>query len=615
MRNKKLEVRQRFDVRMLFFYASVPVLLGMLLFHIMQMQWFEHEKYALQANQNRLNIVPILPVRGEIIDANGKGLAINRIAYRVLLIPERVEHLNTTLNTLAGMLAWTPAKLTLIRKRIQRARRPDRPVLLDDKLQWPNVAPLAARLHHLPGVDVEAGSYRQYPYAELTSHLIGYLSLARKKDLDAGYLPTEFIGRTGVEKSFETKLHGQPGHQQEEVDARGRRVAVMKRTPPVMGDRIQLALDIDVQKAAADALGERTGAVVVMDVKTGGIIVMLSKPGYDTNRFITGLESEQWNAWLNNPEKPLLNRATQAAYPPASTFKLVTALGALKNGIPLANGSTFCPGYLELADRKLHCWKHIGHGKVTLNSALVQSCDVYFYQLGDSLGMEAISDTAHEWGLGDKTQIDLSPEARGIIPTHEPYMMATFKSSHTKRKKWFRGETMITAIGQGLLTVTPLQMARLAAAIANGGKVLKPQLLAGSQAEVLHQVDIKPEQLQKVQQAMRGVVLNLHGTAHRVLSKAPWAVAGKTGTAQVVKILRNEKKGLSKDELLRRHRDHAWFMGYAPYDDPKIAIAVFVEHGGHGGSSAGPVAAAIIKAMAAKQAGPGIHRGTKGEKP
>jgi len=601
MRNKKLEVRHRFDVRMLFFYASVPLLLGMLLFHIMQMQWFEHDKYALQANQNRLNIVPVLPVRGEIIDANGKGLAINRIAYRVSLIPERVEHLEATLNTLAEMLVWTPAKLTLIHKRIQRARRPDRPVLLDDKLQWSNVAPLAARLHHMPGVDVESGSYRQYPHAELTSHLIGYLSLARKKDLDAGYLPTEFIGRTGVEKSFEAKLHGQPGHQREEVDARGRRVAVIKRTPPVMGDRIQLALDIDVQKAAADALGERTGAVVVMDVKTGGIIAMLSKPGYDTNRFITGLESEQWNAWLNNPERPLLNRATQAAYPPASTFKLVTALGALKNGIPLAHGSAFCPGYLELADRKLHCWKHIGHGKVTLNKALVQSCDVYFYQLGDRLGMAAISDTAHEWGLGDKTHIDLSPEARGIIPTHQPYMMAAFKSSHTKRKKWYRGETMITAIGQGLLTVTPLQMARLAAAIANGGKVLKPQLLAGSQADVLHQVDMKPEQLKKIQQAMRGVVLNPHGTAHRVLSKAAWAVAGKTGTAQVVKIRRNENKKLSKDELLRRHRDHAWFMGYAPYDNPKIAIAVFVEHGGHGGSSAGPVAAAIVEAMAAKQ--------------
>jgi len=601
MHNNKLEVRQRFDVRMLVFYASVPALLGLLLFHIMQMQWFDHEKYALQANHNRLNVVPVLPVRGEIVDANDKGLAINRIAYRILLIPERVEHLDTTLNALADMLGWTPAKLALIQKRIQRVRRPDRPVLLDDKLQWSNVAPLAARLHHLPGVDVEAGSYRQYPYAELTSHLIGYLSLARKKDLDGGYLPTEFIGRTGVEKAFETELHGHPGHQREEVDARGRRVAVVKRTPPVMGDRIKLALDIDVQKAASDALGERTGAVVVMDVKTGGIITLLSKPGYDTNRFITGLESEQWKAWLNNPERPLLNRATQAAYPPASTFKLVTALGALKNGIPLADGSTFCPGYLELADRKLHCWKHIGHGKVTLTSALIQSCDVYFYQLGDHLGMAAISDTAHEWGLGDKTQIDLSPEARGIIPTHEPYMMAAFKSSHTKRKKWYRGETMITAIGQGLLTVTPLQVARLAAAIANGGKVLKPQLLANAQAEVLHQVDIPPEQLKKVQHAMRGVVANLHGTAHRVLSHAAWTVAGKTGTAQVVKILRNGSKNLSKAEILRRHKDHAWFMGYAPYENPKIAIAVFVEHGGHGGSSAGPVAAAIIEAMAAKQ--------------
>ncbi|MFQ5345001.1 MAG: penicillin-binding protein 2, partial [Mariprofundus sp.] len=573
MRNKKLEVRQRFDTRMIFFYASIPVLLGMLLFHMMQMQWFEHEKYALQANQNRLNVVPVLPVRGEIVDSNGKGLAINRIAYRVSLIPERVEHLDGTLDTLAEMLVWSQAKRTLIYKRVQRARRPDRPVLLDDKLQWDNVAPLAARLHHLPGVNVEAGSYRQYPYSELTSHLIGYLSLARKKDLDAGFLPTEFIGRTGVEKAFETKLHGHPGHQREEVDVRGRRVSVVKRVPPVMGDQVRLALDIDVQKAASDALGDRTGAVVVMDVKTGGIISLLSKPGYDTNRFITGLESEQWNAWLNNPENPLLNRATQAAYPPASTFKLVTALGALEKGIHLANSSAFCPGYLELADRKLHCWKHSGHGKVTLNSALLQSCDVYFYQLGDQLGMPAISDTAHAWGLGDKTQIDLSPEARGTIPTHEPYMMAAFKSSHTKRRKWYRGETMITAIGQGLLTVTPLQVARLAAAIANGGKVLKPQLLADTALEILHQVDSQPGQLQKVQHAMRDVVLNPHGTAHRVLSKAPWSVAGKTGTAQVVKIHRNAKGKMSKEELQRRHRDHAWFMGYAPYEDPKIAIA------------------------------------------
>ncbi len=601
MRNKSLEVRHRFDVRMLFFYAAVPLLLGLLLFQIMRLQWFEHDKYMLQSEQNRLNLVPVLPVRGEIIDAYGRKLATNRIAYRVSLIPEGIEHLDDTLNTLADMLAWTPAKRSLIRKRIKRARRPDRPVLLDDKLQWNQVAPLIARLHHFPGVDVEAGSYRQYPYAELTSHLIGYLSLARESDIDAGFLPTEFIGRTGVEKSFESVLHGHPGHQREEVDSRGRRVAVLKRTPPIMGEQIQLALDIDVQRAASDALGDRTGAVVVMDVKTGGIIAMLSKPGYNTNRFITGLESQQWQAWLNNPEKPLLNRATQAAYPPASTFKLVTALAGLQRGARLTRGSTTCPGYLKFSDRKLRCWKRIGHGRVTLHKALVQSCDVYFYELGDQLGMAAISDAAHEWGLGEKTHIDLSPEARGIIPTHSPYMMAAIKNSHTKRKKWFRGETMITAIGQGALTTTPLQIARLAAAIANGGKILKPQLLANQPVEVLHQVDMKAGDIHKIQLAMRDVVKDPHGTAHRVLFHAPWTAAGKTGTAQVVRMSQHGIKGISKKTLVRRYKDHAWFMGYAPYKHPKIAIAVFVEHGGHGGSAAGPVAAAIIEAMARKQ--------------
>jgi len=601
MRNKPLEVRHRFDVRMLFFYAAIPLLLGLLLFQIMRLQWFEHDKYMLQSEQNRLNLVPVLPVRGEITDAYGKKLAINRIAYRVSLIPERVEQLDNTLNMLVDMLAWTAAKRRLIHKRIKRARRPDRPVLLDDKLQWDQVSPLVARLHHWPGVDVAASSYRQYPYADLTSHLIGYLSLARESDIDAGYLPTEFLGRTGVEKSFETVLHGRPGHQREEVDARGRRVAVLKRFPPVMGEQIQLALDIDVQQAASDALGDRTGAVVVMDIQTGGIIAMLSKPGYNTNRFITGLESQQWQAWLNNPEKPLLNRAIQAAYPPASTFKLVTGLAGLKHGARLANGSTTCPGYLELADRKLHCWKHWGHGKVSLQKALIQSCDVYFYKLGDQLGMVAISDAASDWGLGEKTQIDLSPESRGIIPTHSPYMMAAIQNSHSKRKKWFRGETMITAIGQGALTTTPLQIARLAAAIANGGKVLKPQLLASQPAEVLHQADVKPRDLRKIQKAMRAVVANEHGTAHRVLSNAPWTAAGKTGTAQVVKLSKRNEAGVSKEELLRRHKDHAWFMGYAPYKHPQIAIAVFVEHGGHGGSAAGPVAAAVIAAMARKQ--------------
>ncbi|MBL4774747.1 MAG: penicillin-binding protein 2 [Mariprofundus sp.] len=600
MNNKQLKVRQRFDMRMLCFFAATPLFLGLLLFQTIQLQWLEHEKYQLQSDQNRLNIMPILPVRGEIIDANGKGLAINRIDYRVSLIPERIHNLEATLQTLTQMLQWSPEQLSIIRKRIQRTR-PDRSVLLDDKLQWHDVSPLAAKLHHLPGIDVQAGSYRQYPFAELTSHVVGYLSLANQHDVQAGFLPSEFVGRTGIEKSFEAYLHGYLGHQREEVDAHGRRIAVLNRSPATTGKTIQLALDTDIQQAASDALGERTGAVVVMDINNGGIIAMLSKPGYDTNQFITGLEAKQWQAWLNNPEKPLLNRATQAAYPPASTFKIITGLAGLGGNLGLANDSTFCPGYLEFSDRKLHCWKRIGHNTVSLHKALVQSCDIYFYQLADQLGMRAISDAALAWGLGEKTHIDLSSESRGIIPAQSPYMMAAINNTQSRRKKWFRGETMITGIGQGALTTTPLQIARLAAAIANGGYILKPQLLAKHQTEILHRVEVDAQHLQRIQSAMRDVVRSSAGTAHRALATAAWTVAGKTGTAQVVKLSSNKKTKLSQAQIKRRHKDHAWFMGYAPYDNPQIAIAVFVEHGGHGGSDAAPIAAAIIQVMADKQ--------------
>ncbi|ATX80949.1 penicillin-binding protein 2 [Mariprofundus ferrinatatus] len=602
MRKNQLESRQRFDLRMLFFYAVTPLLLGGLLLNLLQLQWSQHEKLALQADENRLNIIPVLPVRGEIVDANGNGLAVNKIAYRVLLIPERVANLDETLVQLSEALAWSPAKQVHIRKRIASAR-PDRPVLLDDKLQWQQVSPIASRLHRLSGVDVEAGSYRHYPYSELTAHLIGYLSLARQSDLDEGFLPTEFIGRTGAEKSFESLLHGTPGSQQEEVDALGRRIAVIKRTPSIMGKQLKLALDIDVQRAASEALGDRTGAVIVLDVESGAVISMLSQPGYDTNRFITGLESEQWQQWLNNPDKPLLNRATQAAYPPASTFKVVTGLAGLAEKASLARGDAFCPGYLELADRNLRCWKREGHGNVNMHSSLVHSCDVYFYKLADQIGMAAISDSAQQWGLGEKTGIDLSPESRGIIPAHRPNMMAEMTSQSNRRKRWFRGETMITAIGQGQLTTTPLQIARLAAAIANGGKILKPQLLADQEAELLHQAEVDPKHLEQVRKAMRDVVASPGGTAYWPLRSTPWPVAGKTGTAQVVKMAQDDEKSgkLSKQEILKRHRDHAWFMGYAPYDKPKVAFAVFVEHGGHGGSDAAPVADAIIRVLAAKE--------------
>lgn len=594
----QLDCRRRFDVRLIFFHVMLVLMLGALAAHILHLQWIEHQKLAQQADRNRINVVPLLPVRGEIVDAKGRPLAVNRIAYQVTMIPERVDDIDASLKALAAELDWSPARLGQIRKRIRHSR-PDRPVLLDDKLRWETVAPIAARLHHKSGIDVQAGSYRYYPYGSVFSHLIGYLSLAQREDLEHGYLSTEFIGRSGVERAFEAHLHGRPGSQQEEVDAHGRRISVLGKQPPEMGRELKLTVNAAIQQAASQALGDRTGAVVVLDVRDGGVLALLSKPGYDTNRFITGLETEQWQAWLNDPRKPLLNRATQAAYPPASTFKLVSGLAGLRAGLPLATGATVCEGALELADRKLRCWKRSGHGKIDLHRALVESCDVYFYELGDALGMAAISDEAERWGLGEKTGIVLTPESRGVIPTHQPNMMAAMRQAASHRRmKWFRGETMITAIGQGALTVTPLQMARLAAALANGGKVLRPRLDQRTPPEVQRRVDVNPEQLQRIRKAMFDVVNAPNGTAYWPMRGLPWKAAGKTGTAQVVSMSQDEDAVRTPE--FDRHKDHAWFMGYAPFDRPAIAFAVFVEHGGHGGSAAAPVAAAVIRAAAAE---------------
>jgi len=594
----QLRARQIFEGRLIALYAGMVLILLALFAHLVDLQWLQHDKYSLQADRNRINVVPVLPVRGEIFDRNGRGLAVNTIAYQVIMIPERVENMDATLGTLAAMLNWDAAKTESVRKRIQHGRA-DRPVLLDDKLKWQKVAPLASRLHHLPGVNVQAGTYRRYPYGALTSHLIGYLSLANQEDLNAGYLPTEFVGRTGAERSYETILHGKLGSQQEEVDAHGRRIAVLKRTPPTLGKPLRLSIDVDIQKVASQALGRRTGAVVVLDVNTGAVIAMISKPGYDTNQFITGLETEQWETWLKDPRKPLLNRSTQAAYPPGSTFKLVSALAGLRYDEPLATGHTFCHGMIHLADRDLRCWKHEGHGEMNLHDAIVHSCDVYFYELGDQLGMDKISNEARLWGFGEKTGIQLPPESRGNLPSATPLAADNRRDSTSlRRQQWFRGETMITAIGQGSITTTPLQVARFAAAIANGGKLLRPMLNADAAPVVERQIDVDPAKLAKVRQAMHDVVADPHGTAHWPLRNIPWSAAGKTGTAQVIAMAQDDDKTDTPE--YDRHKDHAWFMGYAPYENPKVAFAVFVEHGGHGGVTAGPIAAKVLKALAAK---------------
>jgi len=585
----QLNIRARFDTRITLLQFFLFTLMLILLARMGYLQWMQHDGLLLQAEQNRLNVVPILPTRGTILDRFGNGLAVNHVSYQISMIPERVNDMKKTMKQVNTFMHWTPHQLKLLQKRIDKSRQ-DRPILLADKLTWAEVAPLAAHLHHLSGIDVNAGTHRYYPYKALTSHLIGYLSLARPEDVNQGFLPSEHVGRSGLERMFEQRLHGTLGSQQEEVDAFNRRVAVLKKVPPIMGEDVHLSLNIRLQQAAAKAMDGRTGAVVVMDVHTGEVLTLLSTPGIDTNHFTLGLEVEEWSSWLNNPQRPLLNRAVQAAYPPGSTWKMVTAFAGLHQHSPLARGHTFCHGYVELADRKLRCWKRTGHGKMDLHDALQHSCDVYFYELGDQLGMPALRDEARAWGFGEKTGILLPRESRGHLANP---LQRLFNG---RKRTWVRGETMITAIGQGQTTVTPIQMARFAAAIANGGDILKPHLELGKPAQILRHVDVSLDDLQRVREAMYAVANKPGGTAYYRLRHAAWTIAGKTGTAQVIAMAQGDKHK-SKAAIENDHKDHAWFMGYAPYDHPKIAFAIVVEHGGHGGSAAGPVALALVKEL------------------
>ena len=582
-----LEIRQRYNWRIYLFFVAVVCMVLILFVRMVQLQWIQYSEHFVQSEDNRIHVSPILPTRGMMMDRNGLGLAVNEVSYKITLIPERVENLEDTLHSVQSLLGWTDSEVTRQIKRIKRSRS-DRAVLLKDQLPWLSVAPLAARLHHYSGVNVVAGTHRYYPYALTTAHTIGYLSLVRDVDVAKGYLRMEYVGRSGLERIFEERLHGELGYKHEEVNARGRRVALLKTVRPKTGENIQLSLDVELQGVAAQALKGRTGAVVVMDVQTGEVLTLLSMPGYDSNKFITGLSNAQWKAWLEDIERPLLNRTTQAAYPPASTLKMVTSFGGIAANLRLAKGSTQCPGYVELADRKIRCWKKKGHGDVDMHDSLVHSCDVYFYEMGDALGMARLSEAIKLWGFGERTGINLPPESRGNVPSNR----------HPSGRNWYRGETMITAIGQGSTTVTPLQMARFAAAIANGGKILTPTLEKGEVVRLVREIDVDKQAMEQIRLGMRDVVADPEGTAYWQLSRAKWAVAGKTGTAQVVKMSDDDERTFSD---ARHHQDHAWFMGYAPYDKPEIAFAVFVEHGGHGGSVAGPVARRIVDFWAEKK--------------
>ena len=550
------------------------------------------QSWQSRSERNRVRLERMAATRGRILDHRGDALADNRAAFDILLVPEDVDALPATLariEALTGHDLPDPEEVEAAARR----RPPFEGIVIEHDVPWETVVALETHDHELDGVRLEVGPVRTYPRGPLASHLVGYVGEVSEKDLrsDEGYRLGDRIGKTGAEKVWEKRLRGASGAQQVEVDARGRRLRTLSQVPGTRGESLYLTIDRRLQAFAEQLLADREGAIVAMRPRTGEVLALASAPGFDPNAFIGGIQADDWRALVEDQLRPLNNRALQGQYAPGSTFKIVTAAAALEEEIVTPETRIFCGGSHQFGNRSYRCWRRGGHGNVNLHDALVQSCDVYFYQVGQKLGVDKIAEYARRFGLGVPTGVEIENEKGGLIPTK------TWKKQRYG-ENWYAGETLSVAIGQGYLLATPLQVANMTAAIANGGFVMRPQLvdrvLDGSgavlhefQPEVSRRLGLRPRTLREIRDALHGVVDADHGTGKRAALDSI-EVAGKTGTVQV---FRMGKEQVKTDKLARHLRDHAWFIAFAPVENPEIVIAVLVEHaGGGGGTHAAPLA-------------------------
>ncbi|ARU32407.1 penicillin-binding protein 2 [Sulfuriferula sp. AH1] len=593
-----------FRQRIVIAAGFVVLLFLLLLARFVYVQILEHDRYFALAESNRISIVPTPPNRGIILDRNGRVLAHNYSAYTLELTPSKITDLKATIDELAKLVEITPANRKHFAK-IMAESRNFQTLPLRTRLTDEEVARIAANRYRLPGVEVKARLFRQYPQGASASHLIGYIGRINDTDLqelqDDGrydnYRGTDHIGKVGIEQSYETQLHGTTGAEQVETDAGGHAVRMLSHTNPVSGDNLVLYLDSKLQAIAEQAFGSYRGALVALDPKTGGVLAFVSHPEFDPNLFVDGIDTANWNALNDSPDRPLLNRALRGAYPEGSTIKPFMALAGLHYGLRTPEDTIVDPGYFSLpgSSHRYRDWKPSGHGMVNMHNAIVQSCDTYFYRLANNMGIDRMYSYLSQFGFGRKTGIDMDGELSGVLPSR------AWKAKHS-RQPWYPGETVIAGIGQGYNLATPLQLAVATAALANGGTTLRPQIVqaiidsrTGQRKNIAPQVvthvDIPPAQLQTIVNAMIDVT-RPGGTASSASAGAPYLIAAKTGTAQVVGIRQNEKYNASR--MQAAHRDHAVFIAFAPADAPKIAIAVLVENGGHGGTAAGPIARAVM---------------------
>lgn len=569
-----------------------------ILSRVFYLQIVLHDHYSTLSQSNRVKVVPIAPTRGLIFSHDGVLLADNRPSFSLEIVPEKVEDLETLIEQLAVIMALDESDISQFRARLKQKRRFES-VPLVFNLSDEEVARISVDLHRFPGVDVVAQLNRYYPLGANTSHVIGYVGMINEQELQqidtSNYSATSHIGKLGIEKAYEDILHGRVGYQQVEVNAQGKVVRVLDRTPPVPGRNFYLTLDSSLQNLAVQSLAGKRGAIVAMDPVTGGVLAMVSSPGYDPNLFVNGIDSKTYKQYLSSVDTPLLNRVLQGKYPPGSTIKPMLGLAALHYGVRTATDSTWCPGWYILKGTSVRKgdWKRDGHGHTNLTKSIAESCDVYFYSLAHDLGIDRIYEALYQFGLGQKTGIDIPGESAALLPSRE-------WKRKTYNEAWYPGETVNIGIGQGTILTTPLQLAVATAGIANRGKVMKPRLLAEArdpvtdkivrqgEPELLHTVSNTEEQWDLVISAMNDVVHAPNGTARGISEGAAYLFAGKSGTAQVFSLARDEKYEASK--LAKELHDHALFVAFAPLERPRIALSIILENGGGGSANAAPIA-------------------------
>lgn len=608
--NRTVELRDHqrelyyFQLRLAIVGSAVLCAFFVLLVRFFYVQVIQHEYYHTLAEQNRIFIVPVVPNRGLILDRNGVVLAHNFAAYTLEIMPSLVGDLEQTIMDLSKLVEITPKDRKRFQKLLEEghdfASIPIRTRLNDEE-----VARFAVNNYRFPGVEINARLFRHYPNAEIASHVVGYIGRISDNDVDklrnqgtaANYSASDYIGKVGLEQRYETQLRGVTGYEHVETDANGKSVRTLRSILPVSGNNLTLALDARLQQVAEQAFGEHRGSLVAIEPSTGGVLALVSRPGFDPNLFVEGIDPQNWDMLNNSPDHPLNNRALQGVYPPGSTFKPFMALAGLELGKRKPGFTISDPGYFVLGSGGGHVyrdWKAGGHGLVDLHKAIVQSCDTYFYGLAQDLGIDAIHQFIGQFGFGKLAGIDIDGEVDGLLPSQE-WKQKRFQ------QKWFVGDTISIGVGQGYMLATPLQLAFATAILANDGRVFRPHVvkqIQDSQTDALTIIEPQPraeialskQNVKHVRDAMIDVT-KPGGTAAWAGLNAKYLFAGKTGTAQVIGM-----KGQKYDEksINERHRDHALFIAYAPADDPKIALAILVENGGHGSSTAAPIARQVL---------------------